>query len=56
MTAFMSSEIIIMVERNLGFEAEHHHRALNGLLHTASVLTTVPTAMVFSPRRMSSTG
>ena len=34
MTAFMSSEIIIMVERNLGFEAEHHHRALNGLLHT----------------------
>ena len=29
MTAFMSSEIIIMVERNLAFDAEHHHRALN---------------------------
>lgn len=28
------SEIIIMVERNLGFEAEHHQRALNGLPHT----------------------
>jgi len=25
------SEVIIMVERNLGFEAEHHERALNGL-------------------------
>jgi len=23
-----------MVERNLGFEAEHHQRALNGLPHT----------------------
>ncbi len=31
---FIYSEIIIMVERNLGFEAEHHHRALNGLRHT----------------------
>jgi len=28
------SEIIIMVERNLGFEAEHHQRALNGLPYT----------------------
>ena len=28
------SEIIDMVERNLGFEAEHHQRALNGLPHT----------------------
>jgi len=28
------SEIVIMVERNLGFEAEHHQRALNGLPHT----------------------
>jgi hypothetical protein len=28
------SEVIIMVERNLGFEAEHHERALNGLPHT----------------------
>ena len=28
------SEIIIMVERNLCFEAEHHHRALHGLPHT----------------------
>ena len=26
-----NSEIIIMVERNLGFEAEHHQRALAGL-------------------------
>ena len=25
------SQVIIMVERNLGFEAEHHERALNGL-------------------------
>ena len=25
------SQIIIMVERNLGFEAEHHQRALNGI-------------------------
>ena len=31
---FIYSEIIIMVERNLGFEAEHHHLALNGLRHT----------------------
>ena len=28
------SEIVVMVERNLGFEAEHHQRALNGLPHT----------------------
>ena len=28
---FLNSEIIIMVERNLGFEAEHHQRALAGL-------------------------
>ena len=28
------SEIVIMVERNLGFEAEHHQRALNGVAHT----------------------
>jgi hypothetical protein len=27
------SQVIIMVERNLGFEAEHHERALNGLPH-----------------------
>lgn len=26
-----NSEIILMVERNLGFEAEHHQRALSGL-------------------------
>ena len=25
------SRVIIYVERNLGFEAEHHQRALNGL-------------------------
>jgi len=25
------SLVVIMVERNLGFEAEHHHRALQGL-------------------------
>lgn len=25
------SPVVIMVERNLGFEAEHHHRALQGL-------------------------
>ena len=31
---FVCSEIVIMVERNLGFEAEHHQRALNGLPHT----------------------
>lgn len=30
----MFSEIVIMVERNLGFEAEHHQRALNGLANT----------------------
>jgi hypothetical protein len=28
------SQIIIMVDRNLGFEAEHHQRALHGLQHT----------------------
>jgi hypothetical protein len=28
------SQVIIMVERNLGFEAEHHEHALNGLPHT----------------------
>ena len=28
---FALSEIVIMVERNLGFEAEHHQRALSGL-------------------------
>ena len=28
------SEVIIMVERNLGFEAEHHHRALSGIPYT----------------------
>ena len=27
----MFSPIVVMVERNLGFEAEHHERALNGL-------------------------
>ena len=31
---FVFSQIVIMVERNLGFEAEHHQRALNGLEHT----------------------
>lgn len=31
----MVSKIIIMVERNLGFEAEHHQRALNGLPNTS---------------------
>ena len=30
---FLCSEIVIMVERNLGFEAEHHQRALNSLQH-----------------------
>jgi hypothetical protein len=25
------SEVVVMVERNLGFEAEHHHRALAGI-------------------------
>ena len=28
---FRHSEIIVMVELNLGFEAEHHHRALQGI-------------------------
>lgn len=28
---FQNSEIIVMVERNLGFEAEHHQRALHGI-------------------------
>ena len=28
---FFRSEIIVMVERNLGFESEHHERALNGI-------------------------
>lgn len=28
---FATSEIVVMVERNLGFEAEHHQRALAGL-------------------------
>ena len=28
------SQIIIMCERNLGFEAEHHERALRGIPHT----------------------
>lgn len=28
---FVLSQIVIMVERNLGFEAEHHQRALNGI-------------------------
>jgi hypothetical protein len=28
------SEIVVMVERNLGFEAEHHHRALSGIPNT----------------------
>ena len=28
---FLRSEIIVMVERNLGFESEHHERALNGI-------------------------
>ncbi len=30
----MLSQIVIMVERNLGFEAEHHQRALNGIQGT----------------------
>ena len=33
MREFTFSQVIIMVERNLGFEAEHHERALNGLRH-----------------------
>ncbi len=28
------SEIVVMCERNLGFEAEHHERALRGIPHT----------------------
>jgi len=28
------SQIIVMCERNLGFEAEHHERALRGIPHT----------------------
>jgi hypothetical protein len=28
---FMNSEIVIMCERNLGFEAEHHEKALRNL-------------------------
>jgi len=28
------SEVVIMCERNLGFEAEHHERALRGIPHT----------------------
>ena len=28
---FRHSEIVVMVERNLGFEAEHHQRALAGI-------------------------
>ena len=31
---FRFSEIVVMVERNLGFEAEHHQRALAGISHT----------------------
>jgi len=30
-TAFVTSEFIVMVERNLGFEAEHHQRHFNGM-------------------------
>lgn len=30
-SVFMNSEIIIMCERNLGFEAEHHEKALRDL-------------------------
>ncbi|EKX32201.1 hypothetical protein GUITHDRAFT_121623 [Guillardia theta CCMP2712] len=30
-TAFVVSEIIVMVERNLGFEAEYHQRHFNGM-------------------------
>jgi len=30
-TCFVGSEIIVMVERNLGFEAEHHQRYFNGM-------------------------
>jgi hypothetical protein len=30
-SCFYDSEIVIMCERNLGFEAEHHERALRGL-------------------------
>ena len=28
---FQYSQIVVMVERNLGFEAEHHQRALAGI-------------------------
>ena len=28
---FRHSEVVVMVERNLGFEAEHHQRALAGI-------------------------
>ena len=46
------SQIIIMVERNLGFEAEHHQRALNGLPHTISASTTLRSATASSrPKR-----
>jgi 16S rRNA G1207 methylase RsmC len=31
---FQMSQIIVMVERNLGFEAEHHQRALHGIPFT----------------------
>ena len=31
---FYDSEIVIMCERNLGFEAEHHERALRGIAKT----------------------
>jgi len=31
---FMDSEIVVMCERNLGFEAEHHERALRGIPRT----------------------
>lgn len=34
LTCFRYSEIVLMVERNLGFEAEHHHRALAGIPNT----------------------
>ena len=30
-SVFMNSEIVIMCERNLGFEAEHHEKALRDL-------------------------
>ena len=34
MNCFVDSEIVIMCERNLGFEAEHHERALRGIPRT----------------------